>query len=191
MAKVYSQDLRERLIGAVAAGRSASAASRVFSVSRSIAIKWVAHWRRTGKVPEAKPRERYRWRLDAHKAWLLALVAKEPDLTLEEIQGRLAAEREGKGCVNSVWRFYDRYKITYKKNASRRGTETARRGRRQAKVESRTTPSRSRAPGLPGRDLGQDQHGAKPRTLPQGRTPRRQRALWSLAHFDLHRGPAP
>ena len=50
MAKVYSQDLRERLIGAVEAGQSASAASRIFKVSRSIAIKWVAHRRRTGEV---------------------------------------------------------------------------------------------------------------------------------------------
>ena len=66
MAKVYSQDLRERLIGAVEAVQSASAASRFFSVSRSIAIKWVADWRRTGKVPEAEPREHYRWRLDPH-----------------------------------------------------------------------------------------------------------------------------
>jgi transposase len=125
MAKVYSQDLRERLIGAVEAGQSASAASRVFKVSRSIAVKWVADWRRTGEMPEAKPREHYRWRLDAHKTWLLALVAEEPDLTLAEIEARLMAERGARSCVNSVWRFYDRYEITYKKNRSRRGTETA------------------------------------------------------------------
>jgi transposase len=125
MAKVYSQDLRERVIGAVEAGQSASAASRVFKVSRSIAIKWVAHWRRTGEVPEAQPRGHYRWRLDAHKAWLLTLVEEEADLTLEEIGDRLVAECDGKSCVNSLWRFYDRYEITYKKNRSRRGTETA------------------------------------------------------------------
>ena len=120
MARVYSQDLRERLIGAVEAGQSASAASRVFKVSRSIAIKWVAHWQRTGEVPEAKPRAHYRWRLDAHKAWLLALVAEEPDLTLEGIRDRFVAERDGKSCVNSLWRFYDRYEITYKKPFSPR-----------------------------------------------------------------------
>ena len=76
-------------------------------------------------MPEAKPRAHYRWRLDAHKAWLLALVAEEPDLTLEGIRDRFVAERDGKSCVNSLWRFYDRYEITYKKNCSRRGTETA------------------------------------------------------------------
>mgnify|MGYP002526564239 FL=1 len=56
MAKVYSQDLRERLIGAVAAGQSASSAGRVFGVSRSIGIKWVQHWRRTGEVPQTRAR---------------------------------------------------------------------------------------------------------------------------------------
>lgn len=125
MAKVYSQDLRERLIGAVEGGQSASSAGRLFKVSRSIAIKWAAHWRRTGEVPQAIPREHYRWRLDAHEAWLLALVAEEPDLTLEEILGRLVAERDGKSCLNSLWRFYDRHKISYKKNRSRRRAKAA------------------------------------------------------------------
>lgn len=141
MAKVYSRDLRERLIGAVEAGQSASAAGRVFRVSRSIAIKWTAHWRRTGEAPRSIPRKRYRWLLDAHKAWLLALVAAEADLTLEEIRDRLAAERNARTCVNSLWRFYERHRISYKKNRSRRRAEPARRGRRQAKVEGRTTPS--------------------------------------------------
>jgi transposase len=125
MAKVYSQDLRERLIGAVEAGQSASAAGRVFRVSRSTAIKWAAHWRATGEVPRATPRTRYRWRLDAHEAWLLALLSKEADLTLEEIRDRLAAERDAATCVNSLWRFYERHKISYKKNRARRRAKAA------------------------------------------------------------------
>ncbi len=125
MAKVFSQDLRERLIGAVEAGQSASAAGRIFGVSRSIAIKWAQHWRRTGQVPQAKSRAHYRWRLDAHEAWLLSLVAEEPDLTLAEIRDRLADARDSKTCVNSLWRFYDRHKVVYKKNRSRRRATTA------------------------------------------------------------------
>jgi transposase len=125
MAKVYSQDLRERLISAVKGGQSASAAGRIFGVSRSIAIKWVQSWHRTGEVPKATPRKRYRWRLDAHEVWLLALVAEEPDLTLEEIRSRVAEERNTKTCVNSLWRFYDRHRIVYKKNGSRGRTTTA------------------------------------------------------------------
>ena len=103
------------MIGLVEAGQSASAAGHVFRGSRSTAIKWAAHWRRTGEVPKATPRKRYRWRLDAHEAWLLALLSEEADLTLEQIRDRLAAERDATSCVNSLWRFYERHKISYKK----------------------------------------------------------------------------
>ena len=50
MATPYSQDLRERVIGAVEAGQSARAAARVFGVSASTAVKWVRRWRRPGSV---------------------------------------------------------------------------------------------------------------------------------------------
>lgn len=136
MARVYSLDLRERLIGAVDGGQSASSASRVFGVSRSTAIKWVQQWHRTGEVPRARARERYRWRLDIHEAWLLSVVDEEADLTLKEIRIRLADERGGKTCVNSLWRFYDRHKIVYKKNGPRRRAAKARCCRCPADLES-------------------------------------------------------
>ena len=41
MPKPYSQDLRDRVIGAVEGGSSARAAGRLFGVSESVAIKWV------------------------------------------------------------------------------------------------------------------------------------------------------
>ena len=50
MPKPFSQDLRERVIGAVEGGSSARAAGRLFGVSESVAIKWVERWRRTGSV---------------------------------------------------------------------------------------------------------------------------------------------
>ena len=56
----------------------------------SSAIRWVARWRQTGSVA-AKPMGGKRSPLDAYKDWLLALIAAEPDLTLQEIRGRLRA----------------------------------------------------------------------------------------------------
>ena len=50
MPRPYSQDLRVRLIGAVEAGASARSAARLFGVSASTAVKWVALWRLTGSV---------------------------------------------------------------------------------------------------------------------------------------------
>ena len=129
MARVYSQDLRERLIGAVAGGQSARAAARVFQVSPSTAVKWVQHWRRTGQVPVARPRGHYRWRLDPHAEWLFALIAAEPDLTLAEIRQRLADERGSLSSINALWRFFDRHKVVFKKNRAGRGTEPS--GRRR------------------------------------------------------------
>jgi transposase len=81
----------------------------------SSAIRWVARWRRTGSVA-AKPMGGKRSPLDAHKDWLLELVAAEPDLTLQEIRGRLRA----RGIIvaaSSVWRFCDRHDLTFKKKA--------------------------------------------------------------------------
>ena len=47
------------------------------------------------------------------------LVAKEPDLTLEEIRDRLRREKKVAVATSSVWRFYDRHEITFKKSPAR------------------------------------------------------------------------
>jgi transposase len=57
--------------------------------------------------------------LEAHRQWLLDLIASEPDLTLEEIRARLAARKKLKVGTTSIWRFYDRHAITFKKNSAR------------------------------------------------------------------------
>ena len=133
MAIIYSQDLRERLINAVAKGQSARAAARVFQVSPSTAVKWVQHWRRTGKVPRLEPRGHYCWRLDGDQDWLFALIDAEPDLTLAEIQQRLHTDRQTTSSINSLWRFFERHKVVFKKNRAGRRTEPAgRRCRSQA-----------------------------------------------------------
>jgi transposase len=117
MPKPYSRDLRERVIDAVEAGASRHEAAAVFGVSPSSAIRWVARWRQTGTVA-AKPMGGKRSPLDAQKDWLLALIAAEPDLTLEEVRGRLR-KRGIAVSGSSVWRFFDRHKISFKKKPAR------------------------------------------------------------------------
>jgi transposase len=70
----------------------------------------VAQFRRIGSVA-AKPMGGKRSPLDAHKDWLLALIAAEPDLTLQEIRARLAA-RSIMVAASLVWRFCDRHALT-------------------------------------------------------------------------------
>ena len=78
MPKPYSRDLRERVVRGVEAGASCHEAAAAFEVSPSSAIRWVARWRQSGSVA-AKPMGGKRSPLDAHKAWLLDLIAAEPD----------------------------------------------------------------------------------------------------------------
>jgi transposase len=135
MPKGYSQDLRERVVSAVEAGASCHEAAAAFEVSPSSAIRWVARWRQSGLVA-AKPTGGKRSPLDAHKPWLVELIAAEPDLTLEEIRGRL----RGRGIIvsaSSVWRFCDRHDITFKKKFARSRTGPRRRPRGTRELEAR------------------------------------------------------
>lgn len=119
MAKGYSKDLRERVVSIVEGGESAREAARLLDIGASTAIRWIERWTTTGRV-DAKPGTGHsRSPLKAHAAWLLDLVAKEPDLTLEEIRDRLKREKKLEVAVSSVWRFYDRHAITFKKSPTR------------------------------------------------------------------------
>jgi transposase len=65
--------------------------------------------------------------LEPHAGWLLDLISAEPDLTLEAIVQRLLAGVGLKTSEAAVRRFFKRHTITFKKNAARRRTGSARR----------------------------------------------------------------
>jgi transposase len=108
----YSNDLRVRVIQVVEGGAAARAAARQFVIGDATAIRWVK-------------RCRSRSPLKRHEDWLLELVRQEPDLTLEEIQRRLFDEHQQKAGLGSVWRFFDRHGISFKKKRSRGRTGSA------------------------------------------------------------------
>ena len=86
----YSQDLRQRVIGFMALGGSARAAAARFDVSVSRGTRWAQRWRAEGHArPRAMGGDR-RCRLREHSAKVLQLVARQPDLTLQEIRSALA-----------------------------------------------------------------------------------------------------
>jgi transposase len=115
----YSNDLRVRVIRVVEGGVSARAAARQFVVGDSTAIRWAKRWRETGSVEAKSNKGQSRSPLKHHEEWLLELVRCEPDLTLEEIQGRLLDVRQHKAGLGSVWRFFDRHGISFKKKRAR------------------------------------------------------------------------
>ena len=117
MGKPYSDDLRERIVGAVEAGHSRRVAARMFEVSASCAVKLVRRWRETGSVKPGKMGAPKGSKLAPHSDWLVDLVKQEPDLTLEEIRARLRAERDMAASIGAIWKFFERQDFTLKKPA--------------------------------------------------------------------------
>ena len=139
MGRPYSRDLRERIVEAVESGRSRRAAAEVFGVSPSCAVKLYRRWRETGSVSPARLGAPRRCKLDPVADWLLALVKAEPDITLGEIRLRLARERSLSASIGSIWAFFDRHDISFKKNAARQRAGTRGRGPRPRMLESGPT----------------------------------------------------
>jgi transposase len=120
MANGYSKDLRERAVSLVEDGDSAREAARLLKVGASTAIRWIERWTRTGSVAAKPCTGHSRSPLNKHEQWLLDLISAEPDLTLDDIRVRLGGAKKLKVGTTSIWRFYDRHEITFKKNPARR-----------------------------------------------------------------------
>jgi transposase len=136
MSRPYSQDLRVRLVRYVEGGVSARAAAKVFGVSESAAIKWMQRWRRQGSVAPDAVRGHRRQLLEGHCDWLLEVIETKTDLTLEEIRAQLK-ERGVRVSLWTVWSFYDRHDISFKKKRLRQRTGSRRRGAGAGTLESR------------------------------------------------------
>jgi transposase len=84
-------------------------------VSASSAIRWRAREREQGDArPKALGGDRRSGRIEAHAGLILGLVAEQPDITLAEIQAALADKGVSVG-IGTLWRFFDRRRITLKK----------------------------------------------------------------------------
>jgi transposase len=139
MSRGHSFDLRKRVIALIEGGMSRRAAARQLLVSESSSIKWFRRFKETGSFAE-KPGKKLRPSpLDAHAEWLLALVASESDLTLAEIEVRLLDELQFKTTDSSIARFFQRHKLSYKKNAARQRAAPRRRGEGARRLEKGAT----------------------------------------------------
>ena len=140
MGAAHSEDLRSRVVAEVAAGSSRRQAAARFKVSAASAVRWTTLEAQTGSV-RVRPRRGKVSPLEPHADWLKDLVAKEPDLTLAEIEVRLLDALGLKITERSIRRFFKRHAISYKKNAARLRADAARRGASARALEGR--PSRS------------------------------------------------
>jgi transposase len=127
MPRVLSQDLRERVVAAVDGGMSCRAAAAQFGVSAASAIRWRQLVAQHG-TPAAKPQggDRRAARIDAHASFILNAIEAKDDITLVELQV-LLAERGTPVGIGTLFRSFDRHRITRKK--------------RQRTLPSRTAPT--------------------------------------------------
>ena len=125
MSKALSLDLRSRVLAAIAGGLSCRKAAARFGVSASSAIRWRALERQQGDArPKALGGDRRSGRIEAHARLILALVEESPDMTLMEIKAVLAEKGVGVG-IGTLWRFFDRRRITLKKRRRTQPSRTA------------------------------------------------------------------
>ncbi len=116
MSRSYSRDLRVRVIEAISGGLSTRKAAARFGIGVSTAGAWMRRYRETGETAARKQGQPGGSKLDAHEAFILGLVADRADISLVEIAEALATEHDLSACPATVWYFFDRRGISFKKN---------------------------------------------------------------------------
>jgi putative transposase len=96
--KPYSQDLRERAIAALEAGKTQAEVAAQFQIHKSTLEKWWYRWRDTGSCAALPPASGPKRTLQAAEKFIREEVKKQPDLTLEELCERV---QKAKGLVAS------------------------------------------------------------------------------------------
>jgi len=124
----------------MALGGSARAAAARFDVSVSSGTRWAQRWRAEGHArPRAMGGDR-RCRLREHSAKVLQLVARQPDLTLQEIRSALAVSCGITVGLSTVHRFLRAHNVTLKKRPCTRPSKTARMSPRPGACSSVVSP---------------------------------------------------
>jgi transposase len=140
MARPYSQDLRDRVVAAVASGRRCRAVAAQFGVSVASVVKWSQRWRATGSAAAKPMGGRRPLRLAGERVWLLARIAEKPDLTLRAVVAELA-ERGTPVSYGAVWRFLAREGISFKKKPARQRAGSRRHRPTAGAVEDASGPA--------------------------------------------------
>ena len=115
MSHGFSTDLRGRVIAVISSGLSTRKAAARFGVGVSTAGSWYRRYRDQGETAPRKQGQPAGSKLDAHEAFILGLVEDCPDISLGEIAERLLADRGISAVPSTVWKFFNKRAITFKK----------------------------------------------------------------------------
>ncbi len=117
--KSYGVQLREKIVAARKDGHSAREVAKWFNVSKRSVERFWNSYQQTGSV---KPKQRGGYRhscLEAHADTLREWIAKQPDLTLHELQQRCLETFEVRIGTTALWQQLDKLGLSFKKNAAR------------------------------------------------------------------------
>ena len=129
MGKPYSEDLRHGVVRAIETGHTYEEAADLCGVSVSSVSRLLARWRSSGSVSPEKFGGYKRYALEPHRRRIVRWVDAQPDMTLSELQARLA---ENKVVVSqtAIFRFLRHLEFRFKKKPARGRTRPA--GRRRS-----------------------------------------------------------
>lgn len=116
--QAYSLDFRQKIVSAYENGvETIVEVAERFDVSPSFIKKMLAQSRLTGSVAPIGHRGGQRRKLaDKHRKWLLRTVLDEPDITLSDLQERLAEKKRIVVSVPTLSRELSRLNLRRKKN---------------------------------------------------------------------------
>lgn len=125
MGKPLSVDLRKRIVAEVELGNSCRVAAVRFGVAVSTAVCLQARYEETGSVAPARiGRPRDSGKLGLHRAFIIAHVEDQPDITMPELAALLLDECGVEIEPSNLSKFLCRAGFTSKKNTSGLGERT-------------------------------------------------------------------
>ena len=132
----YSQDLRDRVIGAIDGGMAVRQAAATFGVSVAYIYKALIRRRLTGESgPNPNRGHRARKLAPDQEMALASRIRSQPGITLAQAQAWLLAEHGVSLSIGATWNAARRLSLSFKKSPARGRTRQARRRRPPRAVE--------------------------------------------------------
>jgi transposase len=147
MGKPYADDLRLVVVRLIEEGHTRPEAAELCGISLSSVGRYLRRYRTVGSVSPDKFGGYKGYVLAKHAERIKRWIAEQPDLTLKEIQTRLA-EAKVKVAASSVFRFLRHLKLSFKKSPARGRAGPSGRRRHAAALAARATQARSQAAGV-------------------------------------------
>jgi transposase len=147
MGKPYADDLRLVVVRLIEEGHTRPEVVELCGISLSTVGRLIQRYRATGRVSPAKFGGYKGYALAKHADRIKRWVAEQPDLSLLEIQSRLAKAKV-KVSASSVFRFLRHLGLTFKKSPARGRTGPPGCCRQAPAMAPQATRSRPQATGV-------------------------------------------